>query len=233
MTRSPARTARLTTFSLVLGLGGCGAGADSVAPPVPSTVVADSPTSVTGVAGNAIASPTVVVKDQRGAPMVGVPVRFAVTAGGGTVSVGAVLTDASGRAAVALWTLGTVAGSNALSATVSGLPPIAFTATGTPGAPRNLHIRAETDGQTAPAGTDVLIPPSVEVTDEYGNPISGVSAVFAVSGGGGSVRGGAQTTNSAGSATVGAWRLGNIAGPNRLTLTVGSFSPWTLTATGT
>jgi len=95
-----------------------------------TTVTAQSPTTQTGTAGAAVASPpSVRVNDQTGAPMAGVPVTFAVTAGGGTLVGANATTNANGIATVTSWTLGAAAGTNTVTATVAGLAPVTFTAT--------------------------------------------------------------------------------------------------------
>jgi hypothetical protein len=63
----------------------------------------------------------------------------------------------------------------------------------------------------------VAVAPAVIVKDANGNPKSGVVVTFAVASGGGSVTGGAATSNDAGVATVGSWTLGPSAGVNTLT----------------
>ena len=83
-----------------------------------------------GMASEQLAEPFVVsVLDEDGAAMAGVVVSFSVTAGGGTLSSTTSTTDANGRAATRL-TLGSDAGTNTVSATVEGLEPVTFTATG-------------------------------------------------------------------------------------------------------
>ena len=83
-----------------------------------------------GMASEQLAESLVVlVSDENGAAMAGVVVSFAVTAGGGTLSAATATTDANGRAATRL-TLGSDAGTNTVSATVAGLEPVTFTATG-------------------------------------------------------------------------------------------------------
>ncbi len=68
-------------------------------------------------------APTVRIIGATGAPLAGIPVVFAVTAGGGSVTGGTVLTDSTGTATVGAWMLGgsgaqtLVATSGALSAT--------------------------------------------------------------------------------------------------------------------
>jgi hypothetical protein len=88
------------------------------------------------------------------------------------------------------------------------------------------------DNQSAEDGTAVPIPPAVTVRDANGNPVSGVSVIFAVGAGGGSATGGTQTTNASGVATVGSWTLGTV-GNNTLTATAGILAPVTFTATAT
>ena len=79
-------------------------------------------------AGTALAKPFVVsLQDQNGEPYAGATVTFAVTAGGGTLSVTTDTTDANGRAATTL-TLGSQPGTNTVVATVADLEPVAFTA---------------------------------------------------------------------------------------------------------
>lgn len=76
-------------------------------------------------------APSVVVKDARGDAMPGVVISFMVTNGGGTVAPTVVTTNSSGVAAVRGWTLGTVTGSNSLTAAATGLTSVTFVATGT------------------------------------------------------------------------------------------------------
>ena len=61
--------------------------------------------------------------------MAGVEVSFAVTAGGGTLSAATDTTNANGRARTWL-TLGSELGTNMVEATVEGLEPVTFIATG-------------------------------------------------------------------------------------------------------
>jgi hypothetical protein len=86
-----------------------------------------------GLAGQALLQPvTVTVIGSNNAPIAGVPVAFAVTSGGGTLSAAEVVTDANGQATIN-WTLGAVNGAQTISATVPGYAtPIVFTATADP-----------------------------------------------------------------------------------------------------
>jgi len=64
-------------------------------------------------------------------PMVGVPVAFQVTSGGGAITPQTILTNALGEA-TAKWTLGSVAGQNTATVSTSTLTPVVLSATGTP-----------------------------------------------------------------------------------------------------
>lgn len=176
-----------------------------------------------GIAGQAATSiPSVVVRDALGNPVAGVTVTFAVTAGGGSVTGGTVVTDASGVATVTSWTFGVTAGLNTVTASAAGLPSVIFSAT-TTGIPTQVAV-FNGNNQAAVQGTAVAIAPSVRVTDVGGQGVGGVPVTFAVTNGAGSVITPSVLTDAAGVATVGSWTLGAGA-----TQTLSA----TVTATGT
>ena len=77
-----------------------------------------------------LAEPFVVLASaEDSVALAGVDVSFAVTAGEGTLSAATAITDANGRARTWL-TLGSESGTNTVEATVEGLEPVTFTATG-------------------------------------------------------------------------------------------------------
>lgn len=208
----------------------CGDGPTDPAPEVPGSISAASATSLSGAAGQPVTPlPSVVVRDQNGAPMFGVRVTFTVTGGGGAITGATAFTGANGIATVGSWTLGPSAGTNTLTASVSSLDPVTFTATAQPGAPTML-AKSAGDAQTGPVATPVPIPPAVIVTDDLNNPVAGVTVVFGVVSGGGGITGGTAVTNSAGIAAVGSWTLGTVPGPNTLEATFGGLTV-TFTAT--
>jgi adhesin/invasin len=180
-------------------------------------------------------APTVKVTDQFGAPVAGHSVTWGVSSGGGSLGGASptVVTDAAGIATAPAWTLGTAAGSNGLNATATGLSgtPVAFTATGRAGAPTQIAVSAG-NGQSAVVANAVAIKPAVLLKDQFNNPVSGVSVTFAIISGGGTITGGAATTNTVGIATLGSWTLGTVAGGNSLRATVTGLQPLTFTATG-
>jgi hypothetical protein len=189
----------------------------------------------TATAGSAVATaPSVRVTDANGNTVAGATVTFAVASGGGTITGASATTNASGVATIGSWTLGTVAGPNTLSATSGSLTPVTFTATGVAGAAALISVNAG-NNQNATAGTVVAVPPSAKVTDANGNVVSGAGVTFTVASGGGSITGGAATTNASGIATVGSWTLGATAGTNTLTASLNGVAGQsvTFTATGT
>ncbi len=203
---------------------------------VATTIALQAGDGQTAAAGAAVAVlPAVLVTDQYGSPVTGQAVTFAVTGGGGAITGGAAVTGADGIATVGSWTMGNTVGANAITATAAGLTgsPVTFTASGVAGAASQIAINGG-NSQTAVAGQPVVVAPSALVLDAFNNPVSGVSVTFAAASGGGSVTGGAQTTNASGVATVGSWTLGTTAGANSLSITSTGLtgSPLSITATG-
>lgn len=177
-------------------------------------------------------APTVMVRNASGGGVPGAVVTFAVASGGGSVVGSRQVTDATGAATVGGWFLGPLPGTNTLTASSPGLPPVTFTATATAGVAATMVAASQT-AQTAPAGTDVADPPSVIVRDAQGVPVSGVSVTFTVSAGGGTVVGSPATTSALGVAKVTSWKLGPVVGPNTVTATASGLPSVTFEATGT
>jgi len=208
----------------------------------PNTMAANPPSSQnqSGTVGAAVGTPpSVKVTDAHGNPVSGVAVTFTAPAGNGQVSNGGpastsaiVNTDGSGVATLTSWTLGTVAKVDSVTATAGALTPVLFTATANPGAPANM-VKSAGDAQNATVNTNVVVAPAVTITDTYGNVVPNVSVTFAVASGGGSVTGGAATTNASGVATVGSWKLGQTAGANTLDASSTGLTTVTFSATGT
>jgi adhesin/invasin len=174
-------------------------------------------------------APSVRLRDALGNPAVGVGVTF-LPAGGGSVTGGNQITDATGLATVGSWTLGTIAGTNTLTASGAGLTHV-FNANGVAG-PVTALLATAGDLQSAVVGTAVATSPAVRALDQFGNPVPGAAIAFAVIGGGGRVSGPTQLTNAAGVATAGGWALGTVSGTNALTATLAGITSVTFSATG-
>jgi adhesin/invasin len=186
-------------------------------------------------AGNAVAiPPSVRVIDAQNVGVPGYPVTFAVTSGGGTITGANAVTDANGTASASRWVLGPTPGTNTVTATAGSLQgsPVTFTATGLPAPPVAMSIVAG-DRQTVAAGSQVPVNPAVRVTDDTGTGVAGVTVVFSIRGGSGSITGANAVSNSSGIATLGSWTLGP--GGNSLYATVNGLagSPLTFFASGT
>jgi DNA-binding beta-propeller fold protein YncE len=118
---------------LVAAVGGC----NGTEPARPARIEAAAGVfpQVANVGAAVPIAPSVHVTDSQGQNMGNVSVVFAITAGGGTVIPATLATDANGIATVAGWILGPTVGTNLLSASVAGLPPVVFTAQGVAPAP--------------------------------------------------------------------------------------------------
>ena len=184
------------------------------------------------VATALLTRPAVQLKDALGNPVAGASVTFAVSGGGGSLTGGSQLTNAAGIATVGSWTLGTIAGPNALTASAPGVTPVVFTATGLAGAAATI-TKVAGDLQSAIVNTIVPLVPQVRIVDQFGNSVSGTT-VSTVTSGGGSVVNATPVSDSGGIASVGGWRLGTLVGANALTLSGTGLagSPIAFTATG-
>ncbi|MEO5509063.1 MAG: Ig-like domain-containing protein, partial [Longimicrobiales bacterium] len=184
-----------------------------------------------GPAGTALpVQPSIRLTDALNNPVVGVQVVFAVTAGGGSVAAPQAVSNSDGVATAGVWTLGTARGTNTLSATVSGLAPLSFTATATSGGASAMVI-VQGNGQTAPVGSAVAIPPAVRITDAFGNPVANSSVIFTIQNGGGAVTPTVVNTDADGIARVASWTLGATPGINTLRATHATAGALDFTAT--
>jgi hypothetical protein len=174
------------------------------------------------------------VLDAAGNPFTrGFPVTFALAAdpGGTTLSAGSVTTDAQGLAQVTV-TAGDVTGSIQVTATAAGLTgsPQTFNLTvGAAGAPDVLLI-VSGDGQTADAGTMLLQPLVVEVRDQSGFPVPGVTVDWTT--GNGTLSASSTVTDAAGRSQVN-WTLGSGAIDQTATASVTGITPVVFNATAT
>jgi adhesin/invasin len=219
----------IVAFTATGRQGGGGGGTDPSAGK--STVSAD-PTSIQ--AGSGLSTITVTVLDGNGSPVSGASVTLQASGSGNTLTQPSGVTGADG---VATGTLAsTVPGTKVVTATVNGSITVNQTAQVTVTvAPATTVELVEGDGQSAEVGTTVPVRPAVRVTNDLGQPVAGFGVTFVVTGGGGSVTGASQTTNSEGIARVGSWTLGTTAGTNTLEARAGSLagSPVVFTAQAT
>lgn len=220
---------------LVLALFSCkgdgptgSGGKNKVGPP--ARISAVSGDTQTGAVGSKLSGALVVkVTDAAGKAVSGAAVAWAVGAGGGSVSTATSTTDAAGEARVE-WTLGTGTGPNSVTATVTGVAPLTFTAEATAGPAARIE-KVSGDGQTANVTKQLTTPLAVRVTDAHGNRVSGAAVTWQVTAGGGSIAAASATTDATGTAQA-LWTLGAAAGANTATATAaGATVSFSATAT--
>ncbi|MGA2354109.1 MAG: Ig-like domain-containing protein [Terriglobales bacterium] len=128
---------------------------------------------------------TVLVTDRFGNPIQNVSVTFSDNGAGGTFyNPNPGLTGASGTVSQT-YLLPSTAGTITITATANGVnTPAVFTENSTAGNAVNIAI-TRGNNQFAPAGTQLPQNLVVLVTDQYGNPVAGVSVAFSDNGAGG------------------------------------------------
>jgi PKD repeat protein len=159
-----------------------------------------------GRVGEALTDPLVAeVTDSRGRPVQGVSVAFAFTSGapGAEIDPSTATTDDKGEA-IAQVTLGTTIGPQTGEASIvtdgGTAPSTSFTLMAVPRDAKGIAV-ASGDDQSGAAGSKLRQPLVVQVTDPFGNPISGVPIDWSA-GGGGSVSDASNTTDENGLASV-------------------------------
>ena len=182
-----------------------------------------TPSAATATAGGTVTITAQLVDANGNAvPAAGRTVTWS-SANGGSFASPTSTTDAAGVATVVFTTSTTAGTTHTVTAddgSVVGTSGSVVTQTGAASA----IVKSGADGVSLAAGSAVTPLPTVRVTDANGNGVPGVSVVFAVTAGGGSVTGTTQTTDATGAATVGSWTLGTTAGANTLSATAGSLS---------
>lgn len=95
-----------------------------------AVLVASAGNNQTAGVGTAVAiAPAVRVNDAFGNPVAGIVVTFTVSSGGGSASGTTATSNASGIATVGSWVMGSLTGTNTLTASAPGLPSVVFSAT--------------------------------------------------------------------------------------------------------
>lgn len=196
-----------------------------------SSLVVVSGNGQTGVISTTLPQPLVVrLVDAQSAPVVGATVLFTATGSNGTLTPTSAATNANGEAS-ASWRLGTVAGNQIVSASVTGTTPVSFSATATAGAATQLTI-VSGNSQVSGAGQPLPLPIVVKVSDAWGNAVAGTAVTFAVTSGGGSITPPTATSDAAGGASA-TWTLGGSMGAQGAVATVSGIGNAVLTATAT
>ena len=172
----------------------------------------------------------VVVKDTYNNLVQNKTVTWAVTSGAGTLSSASNSTDSNGNSSSTL-TLGATAGSNVVTATLSGTATtVTFTSTTNVGTPATITL-VSGNNQSKPAGStsDSMV---VVVKDSNGNKAPNATVDWATTAGGGSMTSTSNSTDSSG-LTSSTLILGTLNGTNTVTATIhGTSTKVTFTLTG-
>lgn len=182
-----------------------------------------------GTVGQPLGSAVVVkVVDAFGNGVGGVAVAFATAAAGGEVAPAQGTSGTDGRVS-ATWTLGTVAGAQALTAAADGLTPVAFSAQAAPGSAAEVRAAAGA-GQAGTVGQSLANPLVAEVVDAFGNPVPGATVTFAPAAGSGTVTPSSGESGADGRLST-SWTLGTASGTQTVTAAVAGAPATTFTAT--
>ncbi|MGB8783029.1 MAG: Ig-like domain-containing protein [Terriglobales bacterium] len=179
-------------------------------------LIAHSGNKQTGQAGSIL--PTQLnaeVEDAYGNGVPGATVTFVDQSGGGTLIPPSVATNSKGFALVS-YQIPNADGTFKIVASTTGLKTATFNEYATGDIPGNLLV-VSGDNQTAPVNTTLPQPLVVQVVDQGGSPIPGVSVLFSAPSG--IFAGSPATTNSNGQASV-TYTTGSSAGTVTVTAAV-------------
>lgn len=215
--RASIRLALLALPAAVLAA--CDASSNNGPTNIPAALQLAAGGSQAGIVATALANPVVVtVVDAGGNPVPNVAVSFSTASGSGSVSGSTLTTDKAGQASVT-WTLGTLAGTDTLTALVSNgtiaLTQV-ITATAGAGLPANVVIVSGAN-QAAAAGSALPAPIVAQVVDAYGNPVANATVTWSVAAG--SVAN-ATTTTDANGLTSNIVTLGPSSGADPVSIVV-------------
>lgn len=173
-------------------------------------------------------APMVRVLDANGVAVVGVPVRFRVVDGGGTITGAYVLTNSQGNARLGSWTLGPIAGRQRVSASTPGLAEAVIRATALSDGAR-LEVPEASNHQMAPVNTALPRQPVVYVLNAAGQPVAGVAVSFSPNDGS-RVGRTVAVSDAQGRASPGTWTLGAGEGEQTLDVQAGGYAGLQLSA---
>jgi hypothetical protein len=155
---------------------------------------------------------SVLVVDQFGNPVSGNNVTFSDNGAGGTFSNGNTAPTGANGVATNSYTFSHTATTVSINATATGISnPAVFTETSVPGPAANIAITGG-NNQTAPNGTQLPQLLTVVVTDQYNNPVPGVSVGFSDGGAGGIFSNPNPTTTGANGTASQIYTLPQVAG---------------------
>ncbi|MEP6730671.1 MAG: Ig-like domain-containing protein [bacterium] len=171
-------------------------------PGPPAAIVISAGDAQSGTVGLALPiAPAVQVREANGLPLANIVVSFAVATGGGSIVNATATTNASGIASAGTWTLGAALGAQTVTATVTGLPAVTFTATAAavPTPPALLAVTRA--AASATIGVPFGVQPIVEIRDAAGLIVPTATNVVTLGISAGSITGTISVAAVAGVAT--------------------------------
>jgi plastocyanin len=216
-------------LALVALLAGCGGG-DGGTPPSTVAIAKTSGDGQAAVVGQPIADLLEVLVTDGGVASAGAAVTWTTATPGAALDPTSSVTDANGHATTA-WNLGTVSGTQNVTATLSGGSLTAFAATALPDVAVALS-KAGGDAQTGETNTPLATAVQAKVADQFGNGVPGMAVAWAATGA--TVSAPTVNTDASGLSPV-TVTLGGVAGPITITATADGLtgSPLTFNATAT
>jgi hypothetical protein len=167
-----------------------------------------TPIALSGRAGEPVAGTiTARVADAFDNPVAGAAIELTASAGKAPASA---TSDDNGVVTINGWTLGTLAGQDALTLR-SGAATLSFIASVLPGDAVRL-VPIDTAPPAALAGA-LLAPVRLRLTDKFGNAVGAQQLTIAVTGGGGSLASTTASSDAEGIVVVAGWTLGRTALP--------------------
>ncbi|MBE9115280.1 CHAT domain-containing protein, partial [Lusitaniella coriacea LEGE 07157] len=169
-------------------------------------------------------------------PIPNVTIAFAPPSGGASgsfSSANTAITDASGIATANLFTANTIAGNYQVAASTTNVTPASFNLTNTPDSPSRLQLLGG-DNQTTLILTPFTNDLSLQVFDQFDNPVSNVAITFTAPGTGASGAFGSSnfTTNASGIVST-SFSANEFAGSYQVTAGVSGVDPITFNLANT
>ena len=193
---------------------------ETALPGPPTRMITASGTKQSGQAGSILPKQLgVKIEDAYNNGIPGITATFVDQSHAGTLNPTTAVSNAKGVAAVS-YQLPNTAGTYKLTASALALTPAKFVEYATGSAPANLIV-ASGNNQTAPVNSALPQPLVVQVTDQGGNPIAGVSVTFSAPSG--TFTGTPATTDANGNATVN-YTTGTSVGAVTITPSVNALS---------
>ncbi len=220
--RPVTRLTSVTAVALALLVTACGGDPKGPPPPPPGGpgVAQAAPTgdNQIGLVQTALVNSLRIVVLDAGNPQPGVPVNWSGLGTNPSFNPASGQTDANGIATT-MWTLPQEAGTATAQAAVPGVAgsPVVFSATARPGAATGVAL-VSGSGQAGGVGLPADESLVVEVTDQYGNGVSGVDVTWAVTQGFASVPIVTQSGTSGRAEAIVVY--GQLTGPITVTATV-------------